>query len=123
MRMKRVSGSPKRGEVWIINFDPTVGSEIRKTRPAVVLQNNIGNYFSAVTIVAAITSRSDDSLYPVEVSIDPPEGGLDKRSVVLLNQIRTVDKRRMVKKIGMLTEDTMNAVDRALLISLGLIEL
>ena len=123
MRKKRVSISPKRGEVWIVNFDPTVGSEIRKTRPAVVLQNNIGNHFSAVTIVAAITSRSDESLYPVEAPIEPPEGGLPKRSVVLLNQIRTVDKKRMVKKLGMLTGGTMNAADRALLISLGLIDL
>lgn len=113
---------PKRGEVWIVNFDPTIGSEIRKTRPAVILQNNIGNRFSAVTIVAALSSHDGGDVYPTEVSIEPPEGGLEKRSVILLNQIRTVDKKRLVARIGTLTSDTLRATERALLISLGLID-
>ena len=120
--MKRqVPKIPKRGEGWIVNFDPTVGSEIRKTRPAVVLQNDIGNRFSAVTIVAAISAHTDEDLYPTEVLIKAPEGGLEKSSVVLLNQIRTIDKTRLVSRIGALTEGTMGIVDRAILVSLGLV--
>ena len=106
-----------------MNFDPTVGSEIKKTRPAVILQNDVGNRFSSVTIVAAITSQFDTSLYPTEVLIWPPEGGLIEASVVLLNQIRTIDDRRIVKKIGVLKSMTMESVDRALKISLGLVDL
>ena len=62
---------PKRSEVYLVNFDPTIGSEIRKTRPALILQNDIGNEFSPITIVAAITSQYDDNLYPTEVFIEP----------------------------------------------------
>ena len=115
--------APRRGEVWLVNFDPTVGSEIKKTRPAVILQNDVGNRFSSVTIVAAITSQFDISLYPTEVLIEPPEGGLVEASVVLLNQIRTVDERRLIKKTGVLKSMTMESVDRALKISLGLVDL
>ncbi|OGG53776.1 PemK family transcriptional regulator [Candidatus Kaiserbacteria bacterium RIFCSPHIGHO2_01_FULL_55_79] len=120
---KRVSKKPRRGDVWIVNFDPTIGSEIKKTRPAVVLQNDIGNHFSAVTIVAAISSHTDDELYPTEVLIRVPEGGLEKSSVVLLNQIRTIDTSRLIKKIGVLKSGTIESVDRALEISLGLVDL
>jgi len=111
---------PFRGDVYVVNFDPTIGSEIKKTRPAVVLQNNVGNRHSAVTIVAAISSQFGDELYPTEVFIEPPEGGLEKKCVVLLNQIRTVDKRRLTKKLGVLKRETMMRVDQALEISLGL---
>lgn len=107
----------------MVNFDPTVGAEIRKTRPALVLQNNIGNRYSPVTIVAAITSHSSDELYPTEVLIEAPEGGLGTNSVVLLNQIRTIDKRRLVKRIGMLKGDTMEQVAHALDVSLGLVDI
>lgn len=117
---KRRSATPKRGEVWIVNFDPTIGSEIRKTRPAVILQNDIGNRFSSVTIAAAISSKFDERLYPTEVPIELPDGGLKEESVVLLNQIRTIDKQRLVKRTGTLRPETMEKVDRALQISLGL---
>lgn len=121
--MKRhASKLPKRGEVWIVNFDPTVGSEIKKTRPAVVLQNDIANNFSAVTIVAAMSAHTGKDLYPTEVLIKAPEGGVEKPSIVLLNQIRTIDKTRLVSRIGAFTGGTMNAVDRAVLISLGLVD-
>ncbi len=111
---------PLRGEVYMVNFDPTVGSEIKKTRPAVILQNNIGNRPSPTTIVAAISAQFDTHLYPTEVFVEQGEGGLDKRCVVLLNQVRTVDKRRLTKKLGTLKPGTMLRVDRALEISLGL---
>jgi mRNA interferase MazF len=120
--MKKKTGSllPKRGDVWIVCFDPTVGSEIRKTRPAVILQNDVANRYGAVTIVAAISSHAGDDVYPTEVLVNPPEGGLEKHSVVLLNQIRTIDKVRLVNRIGKLGSITMKAVDRAVLISMGL---
>lgn len=111
---------PKRGEVYIVNFDPTIGSEIKKTRPALVLQNDIGNHYSPITIVAAITSYYDGAVYPTEVLIEPPEGGLSEKSMVLLNQIRTVDKRRLIKKAGSLRQESMEKVNRAVEISLGL---
>ena len=77
---------PRRGEVYLVAFDPTLGAEIQKTRPAVILQNDIGNRFSRITIAAAITSKVSDRLYPTNVLVTPPEGGLTEASVVLLNQ-------------------------------------
>ncbi len=123
MAPKRKINQPKRGEVYLVNFDPTLGSEIQKTRPALVLQNDISNEYSPITIVAAITSQFDEGLYPTEVLIQPPEGGLTTNSVVLLNQIRSIDKKRLIKKLGSVNMDTMEQVDRAIQISLGLIEL
>ncbi len=118
--MKKRPTAPKRGDVWIVNFDPTVGAEIKKTRPAIILQNDIANRFGAVTIVAAISAHIGDELYPTEVSITPPEGGLEKPSIILLNQIRTIDKTRLIARIGKLSPLTMQAVNRAILISLEL---
>jgi len=110
---------PKRGDIYLVNFDPTVGSEIKKTRPALILQNDIANEHSPITIVAAITSKFDDKLYPTEVLIPQGTGGLSTDSIVLLNQIRSIDKRRLVKKLGAVTPSTMMRVDRAIQISLG----
>lgn len=112
---------PKRGEVYLVNFDPTVGREIKKTRPALILQNDITNRWSPITIVAAITSRIRESLYPTEVPVSPPEGGLRSDSIVLLNQIRSIDRKRFAKRLGTLKPETMLQVERALRISLGLI--
>jgi mRNA interferase MazF len=114
---------PKRGEVFLVNFDPTIGSEIKKTRPALILQNDISNEYSPITIVAAITSQYDGSLYPTEVLIHAPEGGLGNDSVVLLNQIRSIDRQRLIKKLGALKPNTMKKADSALQISFGLIEI
>ena len=114
---------PKRGEIYLVNFDPTVGAEIQKTRPALILQNDIANRHSPITILAAITSQFDDSLYPTEVLIRAPEGGLAVDSVALLNQVRSVDKRRLVRRLGAVTPETMERVTRALQISLGMVEL
>ena len=101
-------------------FDPTVGAEIRKTRPALVIQNDVFNRWSTVTIVAAISSRSEERVYLTKVPIDPPDGNLENPSVVLLNQIRTVDRRRLVRRLGRLRPESMRRVDRAIRISLGL---
>jgi mRNA interferase MazF len=112
---------PVRGDIYLVNFDPTIGSEISKTRPALIIQNDIANENSPVTIIAAITSKFDDRLYPTEVRIDPPDGGLKTISVVLLNQIRTIDRQRLIRRIGAIGSEKLNEVDRAIQISLGLI--
>jgi mRNA interferase MazF len=114
---------PKRGEVYLVAFDSTIGAEIQKTRPALIVQNDIANRHSPMTIVAAITSQFDEPLYPTEVLIQLPEGGVTIPSVVLLNQVRSVDKRRLVRRLRTLTPTTMERVDRAILISLGLVEI
>ena len=110
----------RRGEVYLVNFDPTIGAEIKKTRPALVIQNDIANRHSPITIVAAVTSKFDERLYPTEVLIRPPEGGVSEDSVVLLNQIRSIDKARLIKRLGALKPTTMQKVDQALQISVGL---
>jgi mRNA interferase MazF len=114
---------PRRGEVYLVNFDPTIGAEIRKTRPALVLQNDIANRWSPITIVAAITSRFEEPVYPTEVVVRAPEGGLDTDGVVLLNQIRSVDKRRLVRRLGALRPERMRQVEQAVLISLGMVRM
>src|SRR2546429_8418157 len=100
MAAKQKIARPFRGEVYVVAFDPTIGAEIKKTRPALILQNDIANKHSPITIVAAITSKYDDEMYPTEVVISAPEGGLSVSSVVLLNQIRSVDRQRLVKRLG-----------------------
>lgn len=97
-----------------------MGAEIRKTRPALILQNDIANRHSPVTIVAAITASVDEELYPTEVLVRRPEGGLTRDSVVLLNQLRSIDRSRLVRKLGRLTGPSMSLVDRALALSIGL---
>lgn len=114
--------TPKRGEVYLVSFDPALGAEIQKTRPALILQNDIGNRHSPVTIVAAITSNVERQ-GPTGVSVAAPEGGLTVDSVVLLNQIRTIDKRRLKQRLGALHPETMERVEVAVQISLGLLQL
>jgi mRNA interferase MazF len=112
---------PRRGEIYLVSLDPTVGHEIRKTRPAVVIQNNVSNRYSPITIVAAISSQFGDPPHPREIPISPISG-LTKPSAVILNQIRSVDRKRLVKRLGAVDAATMRRVDEALLISLGLID-
>jgi mRNA interferase MazF len=114
---------PIRGEIYLVNFDPTIGSEISKTRPALIVQNNIANKSSPIIIIAAITSKFDDRLYPTEVLIEPPEGGLKTASVILLNQIRSIDRQRFVRRIGAISLEKLSEVDRAIQISFGLSDL
>ena len=113
---------PRRGEIYLVSFDPTIGYEIQKTRPAVILQNDISNQYSPITIVAAISSHFGNPPHPREVAL-PATAGLPKSSAVILNQIRSVDRRRLIKRLGSLDAVTMRKVDEALLISLGLVEL
>ena len=121
MAKKQEVRFPRRGEVYLVRLDPTVGAEIKKTRPALVLQNDVANCWSPITIVAGITSRFEEPLYPTEVLITKSEAGLETDSVALLNQIRSVDKRRLVRRLGKLRRDTMAQVDRAAIVSLGLV--
>ncbi|AUB39401.1 mazF, mRNA interferase MazF [Nostoc flagelliforme CCNUN1] len=123
MAQKRNVNYPKRGEVYLVNFDPTIGAEIKKTRPALILQNDVSNEYSPITVVAAITSKFTEPLYPTEVLIRVPEGGFDVDSVVLLNQIRSIDKQRLIQRLGILRPEAIAQVDRAIQISLGIVKL
>ena len=117
--MARRIDHPRRGEVWLVKFDPAIGSEIQKSRPALVIQNDIGNRVSDITIVGAITSTIKRS-YPFQVQLPAGEGGISKDSVVTLNQIRAIDRRRLTRRLGAVSEATMKAVDQALVVSLGI---
>jgi mRNA interferase MazF len=114
----------RRGEIYLVSFDPTVGHEIKKTRPALVIQNDIGNRYSSLTIVAAITSKVSPVLHPVEVLVQPSgANGLAALSAIRLDQVRTVDKRRLIKRLGAVGPSIMMKVDEAIKISVGLVEL
>ena len=115
---------PLRGQIYLVRFDPTIGHEIKKTRPALIIQNDIGNKFSSITIVAAITSKLSPVPYPVEVVIQPTkQNGLAVPSAIHLDQIRSVDIKRLVKPLGKIDQETMENVDNAIKVSLGLISL
>lgn len=104
----------------MVQLDPVRGSEQGKTRPCVVIQNDVGNEHSPVTIIACMTSNVGRKEYPTNVYTSALETGLNCDSVVLLNQIRTVDKTRLRRKIGEIPESKMLEIDEALKISLGL---
>ncbi|MFN2220808.1 MAG: type II toxin-antitoxin system PemK/MazF family toxin [Anaerolineae bacterium] len=110
----------RRGEIWTVDLEPVVGSEQGKARPALIIQNDIGNLYSPVLIVAAITS-GENARYDVQIEVKVPEGGLHHDSLVLLNQIRTIDKRRVGRYWGRLSTQTMQRIDDAIKISLGLV--
>ncbi len=106
-------GSIERGEVFLVNFEPTVGAEARKVRPAVVVSNDINNAHSPIVSISPVTSNVS-RIYSFEVEIPARTAGLDLRSKVMVNQTRALDKVRLLKKIGRLPETVMREVDRAL---------
>jgi mRNA interferase MazF len=106
-------GSIKRGDVFLVNFDPTVGAEARKVRPAVVVSNDINNAHSPIVSISPVTSNVS-RIYSFEVEIPAKAGGLDLPSKVMVNQTTAVDKIRLLKKIGSLPDNVMHEVDRAL---------
>ncbi len=110
----------KRGEIMLANLNPVKGSEQGGVRPVLVIQNNISNQLSPTIIVAPITSVRYDKEYPTDVFISRDESGLNKDSRVLLNQIKTIDKRRIINKISYLNSFIMHKVDLAIKASLGL---
>lgn len=109
----------KRGELYYADLSPVVGSEQGGIRPVLVVQNDVGNKYSPTVIAAAVTSKIDKARLPTHIELSACEFGLVKDSVVLLEQIRTLDKRRLKERIGQLSPTTMQRVNRALLISLG----
>lgn len=108
----------KRGEIYYANLCPVIGSEQGGIRPVIILQNDTGNRFSPTTIVAAITSRAEKTELPTHVNITVE--GLNHKSLILLEQIRTIDKSRIREFIGILDIATMSSVDKAIVISLGI---
>src|SRR3989344_8530506 len=110
----------KRGDILLVNFEPVKGSEQGRIRPAIVIQNDVLNKFSPLTIVAPITSKVYEKEYPTNVFIRQDDSVLNTDSTVLLNQIRTIDKRRIVKKLGSLDIFLMNKMDLAIKICLAL---
>ncbi|HHY06277.1 MAG TPA: type II toxin-antitoxin system PemK/MazF family toxin [Clostridia bacterium] len=113
----------KRGDIFYAELNPVVGSEQGGTRPVLIVQNDIGNEYSPTTIIAAITSQLDKAKLPTHVELAKEFCGLEKNSVVLLEQIRTIDKRRLKEKVSSLEAGLMRKVNEALEISLGLLEL
>jgi mRNA interferase MazF len=113
----------KRGDIYYANLSPVVGSEQGGHRPVLVIQNDVGNKYSPTVIVAAITSQISKAKLPTHVEISAKQFNLDKDSVILLEQLRTIDKRRLKEKITHLSEEIMQKVDEATRISLGLIQL
>lgn len=112
----------KKGDIFFADLSPVIGSEQGGVRPVIVIQNDIGNKYSPTVIVAAITSQINKAKLPTHVEIRAGEHGLNKDSVILLEQLRTVDKRRLRERIGRMEGDAMEKVNEALVISLGIIE-
>lgn len=113
----------KRGEIYFAQLNPVVGSEQGGIRPVLVVQNDIGNQYSPTTIILAITSQINKAKLPTHVELRASKYGLDKDSVILGEQIRTIDKTRLKQRIAFLDEETMAKVNQAMEISLGLAEI
>ncbi|ACL68936.1 type II toxin-antitoxin system PemK/MazF family toxin [Halothermothrix orenii] len=112
-----------RGDVFYADLNPVVGSEQGGVRPVLIIQNDIGNKYSPTVIVAAITSKINKAKLPTHVEIAASESNLEKDSVILLEQIRTIDKKRLQRHVTHLDNGIIEKVDEAIEISLGLIEL
>ncbi len=110
----------KRGDIIIGDLEPVIGSEQGGIRPCLVIQNNIYNKYSPTITIAAITSKKFIKEYPTNVELEKGESGLDKDSTVMLNQLRTIDKSRIIKKIGLLDDYIMGKVDLAIKASLNI---
>ena len=109
-----------RGDIYYADLSPVVGSEQGGVRPVLIVQNDVGNKFSPTVIAAAITSQRDKANLPTHIEVDTGSSGLMKDSVVLLEQVRTIDKHRLKEKMGKLDENSRNRVNEALSISFGL---
>lgn len=110
----------RRGEIYYADLSPVVGSEQGGMRPVLIVQNDVGNRYSPTVIAAAITSQQNKARMPTHIEIEAHTYGLSKNSVVLLEQVRTLDKRRLRERMGCLDEKAMQRVDGAIAISLGL---
>lgn len=112
----------KRGEIYFAQLNPVIGSEQGGIRPVVVVQNDIGNQYSPTTIILAITSQINKAKLPTHIELKAKEYGIERDSVILAEQIRTIDKTRLKQRIAILNPETMHKVDQALAISLNLLE-
>ena len=110
----------RRGEIYYADLSPVVGSEQGGMRPVLIVQNDVGNRYSPTVIAAAITSQQNKARLPTHIEIEARTYALTKNSVVLLEQVRTLDKRRLRERMGCLDEKAMQRVDGAIAISLGL---
>ena len=111
----------KRGDIFYADMSPVIGSEQGGMRPVVIVQNDIGNHYSPTVIVAAITARIQKPKMPTHVGINSEYVGIEKDSVILLEQVRTIDKQRLRDKVTHLDDETMRRVDHALQVSVGLL--
>lgn len=111
----------KRGDIYYADLSPVVGSEQGGMRPVLIIQNDVGNRYSPTVIAAAITSRMGKTKLPTHIDVYADRAGLSRDSVVLLEQLRTLDKRRLKEKLGRLDEDMMREIDNAIAVSLGLL--
>ena len=111
--------SPERGEIYLVCLDPAVGSEINKMRPALIISNDINNQVAQTVTVIPITS-STEKIYPFETFLPSQESGLPKSSKVKCNQIRTIDKKRLVKPLGKVSPEKLKEIENSLLIHLGI---
>lgn len=109
-----------RGEIYYADLSPVVGSEQGGVRPVLIVQNDVGNKFSPTVIAAAITSQTDKANLPTHIAVNAQGSGLIKDSIILLEQVRTLDKHRLREKMGRLDAESMGRVDQALSISFGL---
>ncbi len=110
----------KRGDIYYADLSPVIGSEQGGLRPVLIVQNDVGNKYSPTVIAAAITSKMGKTKLPTHIDVIGTEAGLAKDSVVLLEQIRTIDKKRLKEKMGHLDQNTMNSVNNAISVSFGL---
>ena len=115
-----ISVNIKRGDIYYADLSPVVGSEQGGERPVLIVQNDVGNKYSPTVIAAAITSRMGKTRLPTHIDVHANKVGLQKNSVILLEQIRTIDKRRLGEKMGHLDDETMTAVNEAISVSFGL---
>lgn len=112
----------KRGDIYYADLSPVVGSEQGGLRPVLIIQNDVGNRYSPTVIAAAITSKMDKTKLPTHIDVFAEKVGLAKNSVILLEQVRTLDKRRLKEKMGHLDDEVMSAVNSAIAVSFGLPE-
>ena len=121
MQKRRVNKlTVRRGDIYYADLSPVVGSEQGGIRPVLIVQNDVGNKSSPTVIAAAITSRTAKSKLPTHIEVYADKYGLARDSVILLEQIRTIDKKRLREKMGHLDEDVMNRVNDAITVSFGL---
>lgn len=110
----------KRGDIFFADLSPVIGSEQGGIRPVLIVQNNLGNHFSPTVIIAAITAKMSKTKLPTHIKIEAEHTGIEKNSVVLLEQIRTIDKSRLREKVCHLDEETMKKINQAISVSVGL---